>query len=192
MGSLRLIGLFGGTFDPPHWGHYLIAREASEQLGLDRVVFIPCRRSPHKPNSRMAAASQRLTMTRALVRGESWAEVSRFEIDGPEPSYSYQTAAHFARVHPQAALWWILGSDQWEALPRWSHPERLAGLVRFAVFPRPHPPRPRRGFRMDIVPLRLDISATVIRERCAAGASIKGLVPDAIARYIHKHRLYHS
>jgi len=190
MEGLQRIGLFGGTFDPPHTGHYLVARAACEQLRLDRVIFIPCRRSPHKPGRRMAGADERLAMTRALVRGEDWAEVSRVELDGPEPSFSHLTAEAMAVRHPGAALWWILGSDQWEALPRWKHPERLASRVRFAVFPRPAPPRARQGYRLDTVPVRFDISASVIRERCARGFSIKGLVPEAVARYIQSRRLY--
>jgi nicotinate-nucleotide adenylyltransferase len=189
--ALRL-ALFGGTFDPPHWGHYLIARQAAELLALDKVIFIPCRRSPHKPGRRMASESARLAMTRALVRGEAWAEVSRVEMDGPEVSYSLDTAEHFRAQHPGAALFWIMGSDQWKALPRWKHPRRLAALVEFVVFPRPDPARARAGYRMIPLPLRHDLSASQIRERVAQGLPIKGLVPGAVARYIQDCRLYTS
>lgn len=186
------LGLFGGTFDPPHWGHYLVARAAMEQLRLDRVIFIPCRRSPHKPGRRMAPTEHRLALLRALLRGESWAGISKVELDRVGPSYSVDTAEFLARQHQGAVLHWIMGSDQWDALPQWREPERLAALVRFAVFPRPGPPRPRRGFRLDILEGRHDISASAIRRRVAGGLPVKGLVPDAVERYIRSHRLYLS
>jgi len=184
------LGLFGGTFDPPHWGHYLIAREAYERLALDRVIFLPCRQSPHKPGRKTTPPLARLEMTRALVRGEKWAEVSRFDLDRPGPSYSYETAEAFRSLEPKAELYWIMGSDQWDVLPTWSRPEKLAALVHFAVFPRPHAPTPRRGMRLHPLPSRHDISASQIRERVSEGKSIKGLVPDAVARYIHSRKLF--
>jgi nicotinate-nucleotide adenylyltransferase len=186
------IGLLGGTFDPPHWGHYLIAREACEALQLDRVMFIPCRRSPHKLGRRMSTADHRLAMIRLMTRGDAWASVSRVDVDGPDPSYSYKTAEAMAQIHHGADLVWILGSDQWEALPSWSHPEKLAAVVRFAVFPRPHPARPRRGMHMVRLEGRHDIAASDIRQRVSQNQSIKGLVPDSVARYIHKQQLYLS
>lgn len=184
------LGLFGGTFDPPHWGHYLIAREARESLGLDRVIFLPCRQSPHKPGRKTSGAAVRLALVKMLIRGEKWAEVSRFDLDRRGPSYSYQTAEAFANRHPGAELYWIMGSDQWEVLPQWSHPDKLAACVRFAVFPRPKAPKPRRGMRLDVLSPRYDISASTIRDRVAEGKAIKGLVPESIARYIHSRKLY--
>jgi len=186
---LRL-GLFGGTFDPPHWGHFLAAREAREELGLDRVVFLPCRQSPHKTRLRSTAAEVRHAMVKALVRGEKWAEVSRVDLDRRGPSYSYLTAEALNLEHPGAELYWIMGSDQWEVLPSWSHPDRLARLVRFAVFPRPREPKPRKGMRLCVLASRYDVSASQIRSRVAGGKSIKGLVPEAVARIIQSRQLY--
>jgi len=186
---LRL-GLFGGTFDPPHWAHFMAAREAREELGLDRVFFLPCRQSPHKTRQRSTAAEVRYELVRTLVRGEKWAEVSRVDLDRRGPSYSYLTAEAFSRSHPGAELYWIMGSDQWEVLTSWSHPERLARLVRFAVFPRPRDPKPRKGMRLCVLPSRYDVSASRIRCRVREGKSIKGLVPDPVARMILSRQLY--
>ncbi|MDX6767728.1 MAG: nicotinate (nicotinamide) nucleotide adenylyltransferase [Candidatus Methylacidiphilales bacterium] len=178
------LGLFGGTFDPPHWGHYLAARDALEALSLDRVIFLPCRLSPHKSGTRPTPAAGRLRMLKAMLRGEKWAEISRWDMDRPGVCYSYLTAEAFSGLYPGAELFWIMGSDQWEALPRWKHPDRLAAVVHFAVFPRTEVPRPRRGMALHILPSRYDISATRIRERLRRRLPIKGLVPDPVARYI--------
>lgn len=134
------IALFGGTFDPLHNGHCIIAQQAWEQFRLDKVVFIPCFQSPHKPEVRTASAEDRFAMLKAALEGLEWAEVSDCEISRPVPSFSVETAEWFASRHPGTPLFWILGTDQWNVLETWKDSRRLAELVTFIVFPRPDPP----------------------------------------------------
>ncbi|NDI16649.1 MAG: nicotinate (nicotinamide) nucleotide adenylyltransferase [Verrucomicrobia bacterium] len=133
----RRTALFGGTFDPFHLGHFLIARTAREIFSLDQVVFLPCSQSPLKAVRPIASDRARLGWLRAGLKGERWASVSSWEIDRHGPSYSVEAARHWKALEPKGELYWILGSDQWSTLPRWKSFEELGGLVKFLVFPRP-------------------------------------------------------
>ncbi len=184
------LALFGGTFDPPHTGHMLVAREAFSRLKLDRVLLLPCRRSPHKPDNAPAALRHRSAMLRTLARECPWLAVDLSEARRPGPSYSYHTAEHFRARHPDAEIFWIMGSDQWNVLPTWAHPERFIRAVTPLVFPRPGPPRRLPGFSCVRLPVRVDVSSTQIRAEVKIGGDIRFLVPDPIRAYIIKHKLY--
>jgi nicotinate-nucleotide adenylyltransferase len=186
------VALFGGSFDPVHLGHVAIANAAKCRLGLDRVVFIPCRQSPHKGASDPAPACHRLAMLELAVASRPWAEISTFELDRPPPSWSWQTAEHFAHTTPAGTrLFWLLGADQWAALDSWARPARLAELVHFIVFPRGNIKVNRRpGFSHTLINVRHPASATTIRSAIANGRPIDGLVPAPVRDYIVKHRLY--
>jgi nicotinate (nicotinamide) nucleotide adenylyltransferase len=147
MSAPKRIALFGGTFDPVHLGHVHIARAARETAELDEVRFLPCRISPHKLGQVSAPAEDRLAMLRLATESLPWALVDDFELHSPEPSYSYVTAEALTRRLPDVEWFWIMGTDQWEALPRWKHPERLAACVTFLVLSRaPVIPRRRPPF----------------------------------------------
>ena len=120
------IALFGGTFDPVHLGHVQIARAAVEQLELDRVVFIPCRQSPHKDAATLAGEQDRITMLQLALASHPWAEVSDIETFLPPPSYSWVTAKAMREVFPVARLFWLLGEDQWQTIESWNRVESLA------------------------------------------------------------------
>jgi nicotinate-nucleotide adenylyltransferase len=184
------IGLFGGTFDPVHNGHLLIAHSALEEAELDLLLFIPCRISPHKTGRKTTPAADRLAMLRKAVRGESSFAVSDWEISRPGPSYSYLTAGHFSTLYPRARLFWIIGNDHWKVLPTWARWKELARLVTFVVFPRPDPPKPRSGTRLLPLSVRIDISATMIRTRIRAQKSVGHLLAAPVERYIRSRRLY--
>jgi nicotinate-nucleotide adenylyltransferase len=186
---LRL-GLFGGSFDPFHLGHFLIARAARESFRLQEVVFIPCAHSPLKKLRPVAGDRARLRMLQRGLQGQDWARVSSWEISRRKISYTVETARAWAAQSPRAALYWIMGSDQWEALPSWKDPEELKARLRFLVFPRPGKPRPRRGFWMREIPLRIDISATEIRQRLRNKLSIDGLVLPSVQKMIRESRWY--
>jgi len=187
------IALFGGTFDPPHLGHLSIAREAVVRCGLDRVIFIPCRRSPHKTNETSATPDQRCEMLELCTAGETWAETSRVELDRESPSYSWESAEHFAALHPGATLHWILGQDQWATIESWSHPERLRDLVTFIVFPRNAiAPVEIPGFRFQQIDYTHPASASQIRELLRDGKAPPDLLQPSVADYIGEHRLYRT
>jgi len=184
------IALFGGSFDPFHLGHFLVARTAWERFFLNRVIFLPCAQSPLKSFQPLAPDSKRLDWLKTGLKGQGWAKVSSWEIDRSGISYSVETARHWKMKNPQAGLYWILGSDQWQQLPRWKNFSDLARLVHFLVFPRPEIPHKKPGVRMSVIPARFDISSTEIRMRLKKGFSIKGLVPTELDRQLRRSRFY--
>jgi len=193
MSAPQRIALFGGTFDPVHLGHVHLARAARDAAKLDEVRFLPCRVSPHKLGQVSAPGEDRLAMLRLATGPLPWAVVDDFELHAPEPSFSYLTAEHYVRRDPHAEWFWIMGTDQWEALPRWKHPERLAACMTFLVLSRGKSPAARNGFRMREVPAtEHPASATVIRARVAAGESVSAWVDPAVAGYIARRGLYRS
>lgn len=190
----RRIGLFGGTFDPVHHGHLQLAALAQQALGLDEVRFIPCRISPHKAGGAAASGDDRLQMLRLATAPLEWAMVDDLELRRPGPSYSHETAAELARQTPGARFFWIMGGDQWDALPRWNQPERLAGLVEFIVIGRGASPTPREGFRLHAVAGGHPASATAIRQALRREPEDRPpadpWLPDAVAAYIRRRGLY--
>ncbi len=194
---LRL-GIFGGTFDPVHLGHLLLARDALEQCRLDAVLFVPCAQSPLKSRRALAGGGQRAAMLQAALKGEPRFWLSRCELERPAPSYSVDTAREIREAFPHARLFWLIGHDQWEQLDQWHEPAALRRLVRFIRFPRSErngaPVRVKRDPGvLDLPrPRRVDISATEIRHRVKARLPIDHLVPGPVAASIRRHGLYRS
>ena len=184
------IGLFGGSFDPFHLGHFLVARTAVESFGLKKVLFLPCAQSPLKKKRPVAPDTARVKMLKQGLKDHPWAEVSDWEIRQGGVSYTVETARAMGRQFPGRTLFWIMGSDQWRLLPAWKDPQELGRRLRFLVFPRPERPRVRRGFRMKEIPLRLDISATEIRERIRKEKTIEGLVLPSVEALIRGQSWY--
>ncbi len=162
--------LFGGSFDPVHRGHLAMAIAAREAAGLDRVVFVPAATSPFKRGTVATGAQRREMLEIALAEASlDWAEISGFELDRPAPSYSWETALHFAETSPGTDWHWILGTDQWEQIERWAEPEILRRTLRFLVFARNgQAVRQRPGWRATAVPFEHPASSTAIREGFAA------------------------
>lgn len=185
------IALFGGSFDPPHCGHLAIAQAAVEQCSLQKVWFIPCQESPLKSKPPGASGADRTAMLRLATAGLPWALVSDWELTRPGPSYSWQTAEHFATAHPDAMLHWLMGADQWAALDRWARPDILRERLTFVVFARDGvPPAAREGWRLISLPGEFPGSSTEARRRLAAGESTAGLLPAEVAAYAVRKRLW--
>jgi nicotinate-nucleotide adenylyltransferase len=197
-GARLRLGIYGGTFDPVHLGHLLLARDALEQCRLDAILFVPCAQSPLKSHRARADDDQRVALLKAALRGEPRFWLSRCELDRPAPSYSVDTAREIHEAFPHAQLFWLLGHDQWEQLDRWREPAELRRLVRFIRFPRgavapPAAPARRDPRVLDLPrPRRVDISATEIRRRVKSRLPIDHLVPYAVASLIQRHGLYRS
>jgi nicotinate-nucleotide adenylyltransferase len=196
------LGLFGGTFDPVHLAHLAIAETARERLGLDRVVFIPAGAPPHKAGQAVSPAADRLEMVRAAVADNPSFACSDVELLRPGPSYAADTLGAFAQAHPGAELFWLLGSDSVTELHTWRAPDRLFRLATFVGLARPgwpeaqvrawlaaQPPGMRPRLEFVDVPL-LEISASEVRRRAAAGESVRYLVPDPVRAYLLAHGLY--
>lgn len=188
------LGLFGGSFDPPHVAHLALAERAREQLDLDRVIFMPAGSPPHKSDRVLAPARDRLRMTRLAVRGNSAFAVSTIETRRRGASYTIETLRALAATEPRARWFLVIGEDSLEDFDHWHEPEAILELATLAVAPRPRAgPRRRRRASRRLVWLEtpaLEISSSAIRERVRAGRSVRYLVPDAIASYLGRHRLY--
>jgi nicotinate-nucleotide adenylyltransferase len=189
MPTPRKIGIFGGTFDPVHLGHVHLATLAKEALDLDQVRFLPCQVSPHKSGTAPVSGEDRGEMLRLATAELPWAVVDDFELKKDGPSYSYETAEAMVERFPKARLFWIMGGDQWDALPRWSHPERLATVVEFAVLARGETPQPRDGYRMHVIQGDHPASATRIRKSLSMRLTPSWLNQET-AGYIESRRLY--
>jgi nicotinate-nucleotide adenylyltransferase len=192
-GQLRL-GIYGGTFDPVHHGHLLLARDALEQLHLDAVLFVPCGQSPLKTRKPHATDARRVAMLRLALKNNPRFWLTRCELDRPAPSYSYDTALEIREAFPHAELFWLIGADQLADLPKWHRPDDLRRLVTFVLLPRVEttgkaPPETVLSLPQ---PRQVDISATEIRHRVKSRLPIDHLVPAPIAAYIKRHGLYLS
>ena len=185
--ELKKIGIFGGTFDPIHHGHLILARDAFEQLSLDRLIFIPAAISPHKLKQRPTAPELRLEMLRAAIEGESHFCLDALELDRPAPSYTVDTMEALKTSEPDADFVYLIGEDNVTHLPTWHRFADLSKMVQFAVLDRSglkttHPyPTIRR---------HLEISASDIRNRVARGQSIRYLVPPVVEKIIRERQLY--
>ena len=184
---MKKIGIFGGSFDPIHHGHLILARETLETLTLEQVLFIPAAQSPHKPGSTPASAGARWEMLEAAIAGEDGFAASRVELDRPAPSYSVETMEELRTQKPDTDFFFLVGEDNLPKLSSWHRFDDLARLVHFVVLD-------RTGSEVEYgypaVRRKIDISATAIRKRVASGQSIRYLVPEAVERIIRRQHLY--
>jgi len=191
MNPLRKLGLFGGSFDPIHHGHLILAREALESLGLDRVIFIPSGISPHKLDRPPAPAELRCKMLEAALRDEAGLEWDDCEIRRPGPSFAIDTVREMAARHPGAELFFFIGEDNLASLHTWKDVALLKTMVKFVVMSRGFAaPAPDQDY--PVISRPIDISSTEIRNRIARGLSVRYLVPDCACEIIFQHRLYRN
>ena len=189
---------FGGSFNPIHVGHLITARAVAESAGYKRILLIPSSQPPHKrQNADIAAAEHRLAMCRLAVEGDPLFAVSELELLRTGPSYTIDTIRQL-RDEGWSRVNWLIGADMLQILPKWHEPQALLAGAHFVVIARPGwtfdwetMPAEYRPLKNNVVtaPL-LDISATGIRRRIAAGRSIRYLVPEPVRDYIAQHRLY--
>ncbi len=176
--------MLGGSFDPPHIGHFVMAHEVMWQLGLDEVVVMPCNRSPHKPDGHRFGAELRLQMVEAAIRSYPGLSASRIELDREPPSYTVDTLAQLAGEEHGLELWLIVGTDQLMAFSSWREPERILELARLAAVdrgPAMDLPEGIDASRVDQVSMpRIDVSSSDIRRRLDAGAPVGHLVPPGV------------
>jgi len=195
------VGVIGGTFDPIHTGHLIIAEGARDALDLQRVIFVPAGQPPHKRSSRISPAEHRLEMVRLAIAGNGYFTASRVDIDREGPSYTVDT---IRLLHDawgsDVRIYFLIGGDSLAELPTWYQPQRLLEICQVVAVPRPgyeldlesldvEIPGAAERIQMLSMPL-VDLSATEIRDRVRDRRSIRYLVPDAVERYIYRHRLY--
>jgi nicotinate-nucleotide adenylyltransferase len=198
------LGLFGGSFDPPHVGHLLVAGDAHEALRLDRVVFIPTGVQPLKVGRAVATPLQRLEMVRMLIANDPRFDVDAVEIERPGLSFTVDTLSEYADRYRGAELFLLVGADVPGAFARWREPERIVQLATVVVLNRAEdadgwgdkeseegPGATQLRKRLTFLPTRrIDISSTEIRARLRSGKPVRGFVPDSVAEFIATERLY--
>jgi nicotinate-nucleotide adenylyltransferase len=198
------LGLFGGTFDPIHYGHLILAEQCREQIRLDRVRFVPAGDPPHKRGRVRTPARQRAEMIEMAIAGHEPFELATLEIDRTGPSYTVDTLEQLGRDDPECELFFLIGSDSLADLSTWREPKRIAELATLVVVTRPDAPLPDFS---DLVPLLgtagvetvkrhvvemplIGISSTDLRRRVHQGRSIRYLLPRAVECYIKEQGLY--
>jgi len=196
------IGVLGGTFDPIHMGHLVLAEEVRARLDLAEILFVPAGQPWLKVGSPVSSAGHRVEMVRLAIADRPYFKLSTIEIERAGPTYTVDTIAELkAQLGAGDELFFILGRDNLAELPRWWQPERLITMCRLVAVPRPGyplpdlkaleasiPGLPQRVMLMDRP--EIDISASAIRDRVVRGLSIHHLVPEPVAGYIRQHKLY--
>lgn len=185
------VGILGGTFNPIHIGHLILAEESREKLGLDKIIFVPTYLPPHKDNSDIAEARTRLKMASLAIKGNRDFAVSDIEIKRDGRSYTIDTIRELKKEYPDDELFFIIGSDLLNYLEEWKDLSEIVKMVKFVAVTRP-------GFPLEKIPSYIrtvainavDISGFEIRRRIKENKSLKYLVPEAVRAYIIKNKLY--
>ncbi len=192
--SLR-VGLFGGTFDPPHSGHLTVALDALEALDLDEVVLVPAAVPPHKPEHALTPASLRMEMVMAAVADTPGLGASDAELSREGPSYTVDTLRRMRADMPDADLTFIMGADQLAELAVWKEPEQVASLAKLAVMNRGDvaPTAPNLGLALEwteVAVTPMEVSSTLVRRLVSEGRPVGHLVPPSVLRIIEREKLY--
>ena len=193
MPDMERIGLFGGSFDPVHHGHLLVAQAACEELALTRLFFIPAAQSPFKPESNPAPVNQRLRLLRLALAGQSRYEIDPQEVKRGGISYTIDTVRDYAARFPTAQLFYLIGADHIPQLAKWRLADELARLVEFVIIPRPGETAAvlESPFRQrTLTGFPLGVSSSQIRLRIKTRLAIELLVPPAVAEAIRTEGLY--
>jgi nicotinate-nucleotide adenylyltransferase len=184
---LKKIGIYGGSFDPIHHGHLILAREAGEALDLEKVIFVPAAVSPLKGRTAAATGDMRLKMLHAAIEGEEGFAIDDCELRRRPPSWTIDTVLEIGQRETDSEIYLLIGEDNVATLERWRRFDELKELVRFVVLDRTGSQTQRN---YQIVRRKIDISATEIRKRVAHGQSIRYLVPPAVEEIIQREKLY--
>jgi len=196
------IGVMGGTFDPVHKGHLLVAEEAKTRLNLAEVIFVPAGQPWLKADRAITPAEHRLQMLRLALADKPYFKLSAVEIERAGPSYTIDTITELrGQLEAEDEFFFILGQESLVQLPQWREAPRLIQLCFLVAAPRPGSPRPKLkvletsipGISQRVMLLDapyVDISASAIRDRVARGLSVRHLVPEPVNRYIKEHKLY--
>ncbi len=198
--SPEQIGIYGGTFHPVHHGHLMMARDAMEELQLDRVLLLPNQRSPLRQGEFLLPGAQRLELLELALKGEAGLEACDLELQRPGLSYLVDTLGELQEQHPDAELTFLMGADSLESFSRWHDPVGIARQARIAVFPRPGSERgpalarllrelPELEGRIVLLEKsrQVDLSSSEIRERLQQGLSVRYMIPDAMLEKVSEY-----
>ncbi len=191
--SVKRLGLFGGTFDPPHIGHIIVAEWLSQALGTDKTLFIPAYKHPFDSKSDITPESHRLEMLKRAISGFPRFELYDYEITQKNTSYTIDTVDHVSKEFPGSKLYLFVGEDNLESFDKWKDPADLLDLCTLAVFTRGGKKQSSWSRHKQVIKLespRIDVSSTMIRERVEKGLAFRSLVPFEVYKYIVEHNLY--
>jgi nicotinate-nucleotide adenylyltransferase len=194
------LGIIGGTFDPPHYGHLVLAENGRVQLDLDQVLFVPAAQPPHKPEQPITAARHRVAMVKAAIADNVAFQLSRVDLDRAGPNFTVDMLGIFRETCPQASFFFLMGGDSLAEFLSWRDPAGIVQQAHLGVMKRP-------GWEADVATLQeqlpgigerlawldtphLKISGTDLRRRVREGLPIRYLVPHAVRRYVAEHGLY--
>ena len=197
---MNRIGILGGTFDPPHLAHFIIAESARDELRLDKVLWVVAADPPHKREIILSPIQHRLAMIRLALKGQPMFELSLLDIERDGPHYTVDMLSLAASAHPGDQLFFLMGSDSLRDLPTWRDPGKLTEHAAICVVRRPDVSDSLNDLFAVVPQLEgqivflnaplVDISSTMIRERVQQGRTIRYLLPERVESYIHKHHLY--
>ncbi|KPL04047.1 MAG: hypothetical protein AMJ73_04740 [candidate division Zixibacteria bacterium SM1_73] len=195
MTNPKKLGVLGGTFDPIHMGHLVLAEQAREQFQLEQIIFIPSASPPHKTEQELSLAIHRFEMTKLALEGNRYFSVSDIELKRKGLSYTIETLRELKGLYKDSEIYFLTGSDVLEEITTWKDPEEIYKLARIVIAVRPGFDKfdPENHFAKKSVIVRItgvDISSTQIREKVRNGESIKYLVPSKVEEYIKKKNLY--
>jgi nicotinate-nucleotide adenylyltransferase len=194
--KLKRVGIFGGSFDPPHIGHLIIAELARRSLDLDVVYFVPAYRPPHKVGNHPSTARDRIQMTKLSVRGNKGLQVSDVELRRKGVSYTVDTVKSFRKRFPSAELFLIVGGDSLQQFHSWRNPDIILSEASLGVYRRPRArPRTSKSFASKLFWIKgpaIDISSSDIRNRISRGKSIRYMVRENVLSFMTRNRLYHK
>jgi len=197
------LGIFGGTFDPPHLAHLILAAEAQAQLGLEKVLWVLTPNPPHKQGVQISSLEVRLEMMRSALDDDPFFALSRVDIDRPPPHYAVDTLHELAIQHPEAALIYLMGGDSLRDLPTWHRPQAfVASCDGIAVLLRPGPSPDLVRLEQDLPGLQskvefirapmMEISSSLIRQRVKAGRPVRYFLPPSVYKIVEAERLYRN
>lgn len=187
---MKKIGILGGTFDPPHNGHLLIANEVLDTLKLDEIWFLPNAEPPHKQQSGEATTEDRVSMLELAIGGHPNFKIEKIELTRSGPSFTYDTMKLLTNAYPNVEFYFIIGADMVEFLPKWKNIEALMGIVQFVGVNRPSF-RQKTGYPIIYVTVpEMGVSSKMVRERIKSGRTIRYLVPETVRTYIEEKRIY--
>ncbi len=192
---MKKVGLFGGTFNPPHLGHMLFAQEAMLECELDEIWFIPVNFPPHKKSEDLASNKDRYDLLKACTKDNPRFSVLTIELERSGPSYTIDTVKYLQKKHPDIKFYFLIGGDMIDYLPKWERIDELVTLISFIGAKRPGFEEVPPGFKEHvhfIDMIQVDFSSTLIRERIRAGKPVTYMVPEAVEKLMKERGLYET
>ncbi|WP_243290628.1 nicotinate-nucleotide adenylyltransferase [Bacillus sp. FJAT-47783] len=189
---MKKVGIFGGTFDPPHYGHLLMANEVLESLNLSEIWFMPNQIPPHKQNRPISSSEHRFNMLNLAIEGNDAFRVEPIELEREGPSYTYDTMVLLKKRYPHIEFYFIIGGDMIEFLPQWYKIDQLHNMIQFIGVKRPNFSVETDYPIVEVEVPQFDVSSSMIRHRFMEGKHARYLLPDSVIRYIKEHQLYES